>query len=111
VELKIDDGKPITAPPPAPAGSAAPAPAPAPSATPAPAKKASEGSTMIMTRGVSLEQLEQGATRAPGFDTKNTGFSKKTNKINTYFIIGGIVVCIIIVVLILVALKAAGPHQ
>jgi len=101
VELKIDDGKAVAA---APASAGAPAPAPAP------AKKSGEG-TMIMTRGVSLEQLEQGATRAPGFDTKNTGFSKKTNKINTIFIVGGIVVFVIIVVLIVIALKSAGGHQ
>ncbi len=110
VELKIDDGKPVSAPPPpAPAGS--PAPAPAPAAAPAPSKKTVEG-TMIIPRGVSLEQLEQGGTRAPGFDTKGTGFSKKTNKTNTYFIIGGIVVGVIIFGLILFAIKfASGNHQ
>lgn len=97
VELKIDDGSPINAPPPAPTGRA-----------PAPAKKSADG-TMIV-RGVSMEQLEQGGTR-PGFDTKGTGFSKKTNKVNTYFIVGGVVVFVIIVVLILVALKSAGGHQ
>ena len=106
VELKIDDGKPVSAPPPpAPAGAPAPAPASASS------KKAMEG-TMIIPRGVSLEQLEQGGTRAPGFDTKGTGFSKKTNKVNTYFIIGGIVVAVIIVALILLAIhQAGGSHQ
>lgn len=105
VELKIDDGKPITAPAPAPAP-AAPAPA-----APAPAKQTGQG-TMVMPRGVTLEQLEQGGTRAPGFDTKGTGFSKKTNKINTYFIIGGAVIGLIIIVLILIALKSAsGTHQ
>src|ERR1039457_5139454 len=104
VELKIDDGKPVSAPPP-PAVAGAPAPAPA-----AP-KKTVEG-TMIIPRGVSLEQLEQGGTRAPGFDTKGTGFSKKSNKANTYFIIGGIIVTIIIVALILLALhQAGGSHQ
>src|SRR5450432_2542046 len=72
VELKIDDGNAVSAPP-APVGGSAPAPAPA-----AP-KKTVEG-TMIIPRGVSLEQLEQGGTRAPGFDTKGTGFSKKSNK-------------------------------
>lgn len=103
VELKIDDGMPVTAPPPAPAAPLAPA-----AAVP---KK--EGGTMVIPRGVSLEQLEQGGTRAPGFDTKGTGFSKKTNKTNTYFIIGGIVVGLIIVVLILIALskvKGGGPQ-
>lgn len=102
VELKIDDGKPVTAPPPpAPVGSPAPAP------TPAPAKKTGE-STMVMTRGVSLEQLEQGATRAPGFDNKNTGFSKKTNKVNTIFIVVGVIFCVVILGLILYLIKQAG---
>jgi len=101
VELKIDDGKPVSAPPPA------PAPAPAPAS--APGKKTSEG-TMVIPRGVSLEQLEQGGARTTAFDAKSTGFSKKSNKINTYFIIGGIVVFIIIVVLILIAVNSAGSH-
>jgi len=110
VELKIDDGMPASAPPPpAPAGSAAPAAAPAPA--PAPPKKTGDG-TMIIPRGVSLEQLEQGATRAPGFDTKGTGFSKKSNKVNTFFIVGGIFVALIIVALILYAIHmAGGSHQ
>jgi predicted component of type VI protein secretion system len=94
VELKIDDGKPV-------GGPAAPAYAPA--AAPAPAaaapKKQTEGSTMVVSRGVSLTDLEQGGTRPPGFDT-NTVFSKKKNKVNTYFIIGGIIVGLIIIGLI-----------
>lgn len=104
VELKIDDGKPVTAPPPG------PAPGPAPAATPAPAA-ASAKQTVAMPRGVTLEQLEQGGSHAPGFDTKGTGFTKKTNKINTYFLIGGIVVGLIIVVLILIAMKSASGHE
>ena len=36
---------------------------------------------MVMQRGVSLNELEQGA-RTGGFDTKSTGFSKKNNKGN-----------------------------
>ncbi len=100
VELKIDDGKPVSAPPP-PA-----APAPAPAAAP---KKAMEG-TMVIPRGVSLEQLEQGGARAPGFDTKTTGFTKKTNKVGTYFFIGVIIVGVIIVGLILYALSQAKGH-
>lgn len=104
VELKIDDGSPVSAPPPA-----ASAPAPATPA-PAPAKKAADG-TMVIARGVSMEQLEQGGTR-PGFDTKGTGFSKKTNKVNTYFIVGGVVVFLIIAVLIVIAIiKSDGSHQ
>ena len=102
VELKIDDGQPAAAPAPV---SAAPAPAAA-----AP-KKQSEGATMVMSRGVSLTDLEQGGTRPPGFDT-NTVFSKKKNKVNTYFIIGGIIVGVVIVGLIIFALKQvnSGAH-
>ncbi|MDR3458023.1 MAG: FHA domain-containing protein [Verrucomicrobiae bacterium] len=108
VELKIDDGKPVggsSAPAYAPSAAPAPAPAPAP-------KRSPEGSTMVMTRGVSLTDLEQGGTRPPGFDT-NTVFSKKKNKVNTYFIIGGIVVALIIVGLIIYALSQvkSGAHQ
>lgn len=105
VELKIDDGQPVSAAPaPAPVSSApAPAPAPAP-------KRQSESSTMVMSRGVSLNDLEQGGTRPPGFDT-NTVFTKKKNKVNTYFIIGGVVVAVVIVVLIVIALKAASGGQ
>lgn len=104
VELKIDDGKPAApAPAPAPVGGSAPAPGPAPAA----AKRANEGGTMIMPRGVSLTDLEQSGARPSGFDT-NTVFSKKTNKTNKYFLIGGIVVGVIILGLILFLIKQAG---
>ncbi|HEV2692761.1 MAG TPA: FHA domain-containing protein [Verrucomicrobiae bacterium] len=110
VEIKIDDGKPVGGPSaPNYAPSSAPAPVSAPA--PAPAPKRSEGSTMVMSRGVSLTDLEQGGTRAPGFDT-NTVFSKKKNKVNTYFIIGGVVVALVIVALIVYALSQVknGAH-
>jgi hypothetical protein len=115
VELKIDDGKPVTAPPPAPAAPApASAPASAPSAAPLPGapKKQTEGSTMVIPRGVSLTDLEQGGARPTGFDT-NTAFSRKKPKFNLYFIIGAIVMGVIIIVLILIALSTAnnGAHQ
>jgi len=98
VELKIDDGKPVNAQQAPLVAAAAPAPAPAP------APKKSEGGTMVMTRGVSLTDLEQGGTRAPGFDT-NTVFSKKKNKGNMYLIIGGVVITLVIVALIIYALS------
>ena len=85
----------------------APTPPPAPVTAsvmpPAPVKKAVD-STMIMPRGVSLDQLEKGG-RPPGFDT-NTAFTKKTNKVHKYFIIGGVVFAVIIIVLIVIAFKA-----
>jgi hypothetical protein len=108
VELRIDDGSPVVAfaPAPAPAGSTG-APTPAPAA--APAKKQIDA-TMIIPRGVSLTDLEQGGSRPTGFDT-NTVFSKKKNKVNIYFVIGGIVVALVIVVLIIVLInKASGNH-
>ena len=102
VELKIDDGQPVVAPAPAPASVGAPAPTPAPAA----AKKPVDA-TMIIPRGVSLNDLGQGGARPANFDT-NTAFSKKTNKANTYFIIGGVIVGIIIVAILIIALKAVG---
>jgi predicted component of type VI protein secretion system len=104
VELKIDDGKPVSAPAPVPAAAAS-APAPAPAA----AKKSQDG-TMIVPRGVSLTDLEQSGVRPSGFDT-NASFSKKTNKTNTYFIIGGIVVGVVILGLILFLIKQAGGSR
>jgi pSer/pThr/pTyr-binding forkhead associated (FHA) protein len=92
VELKMDDG----ASPPAPSGSAA-------ASAPAASAKKQEGSTLVVPRGVSMSDLEQGA-RPPGFDT-NTAFSKKTNKVNLYFIIIGIVAAVVIIGLIIYALS------
>jgi pSer/pThr/pTyr-binding forkhead associated (FHA) protein len=66
---------------------------------PGPAKKQVDA-TMLIPRGVSLDQLEKGGTRPTGFDT-NASFSKKTNKVNKYFIIIGIVVAVVIVGLLI----------
>ena len=108
VELRIDDGSPVSAPP-------APAPAPAsgkpsaPAPTPASGKK--QDGTMVVPRGVSLSDLEQGGTRPTGFST-NTAFSKKKSKVNIYFIVGGIVVAVVIIVLFLILISKvhAGPQ-
>ena len=105
VELKIDDGTPLPAP------SAAPAPAAAgSSAAPAPAQKKQQmDATLVIPRGVSLEQLEQGGARTTTFDT-NTVFTKKKNKVNFYFLIGSIVVAVIIIILIVIVMsQAAAP--
>lgn len=67
-------------------------------APPTPSKKVDQ--TMVMQRGVSLTELEQGA-RGVGFDTAGKGFSKKDNKVNKIFIIAGIIVGAVIVVLLL----------
>jgi pSer/pThr/pTyr-binding forkhead associated (FHA) protein len=97
VELKIDDGRPV---------SPAAVPAPAPAAPSAP-KKPKEA-TMVIPRGVSLSDLEQGGTRPTGFDT-NTAFTKKKNKVNIYFLVGGIVVGLIILGLIIYAFSQVHP--
>ena len=100
VELKIDDGKPVGSPAPLPVSGSAPAPAPAP----APVKKSVDG-TMIIPRGVNLNDLGQSGSRP---QSANTAFAKKSNKTNTYFIIGGIIVGLIIVGILIVALKKVG---
>ena len=98
VELKIDDGKPR----------AATIPAPPPAAVSS--KQAKENTmvprenTMVIPRGVSLEQLERGAGVPQGFDTSAT-FSKKTNKTNKYFLIIGIIVAAVIMGFIVFLLK------
>jgi hypothetical protein len=111
VELRIDDGSPVTAPPPP-----APAKAPGPSTSPAPAPAASgakkQDATMVIPRGVSLSDLEQGGTRPTNF-TSSTAFSKKKNKVNLWFIIAGVVIALVIVGLIIVLLGKVhgGPDQ
>jgi pSer/pThr/pTyr-binding forkhead associated (FHA) protein len=102
VELKIEDGTTTTAPAPAPAPFGGKAPGPAP----APAKKPAEN-TLVIPRGVSLNELEHGGARPAGFDTK-TAFAKKKNKSNKYFLIGGIIVGVIIVGLIIYLLTQTG---
>jgi pSer/pThr/pTyr-binding forkhead associated (FHA) protein len=46
---------------------------------PAASGKKAMDQTLVMQRGVSLNELEQGS-RTGGFDTKSAGFSKKTDK-------------------------------
>jgi len=69
-------------------------------------QRPSVDSTMIMQRGqggVSLNDLEKGPVGG-GLDTKV--FAKKTNKVNLYFLIGGIIFALVIVVGLWFALKA-----
>jgi len=104
IELRLENGAPVPpAAPPAASGSTASA-APAP----APAKKP-ESVTRTATRGVSLSELESGG-RPLGFDT-TAAFTKKRNKVGTYFWIGAVVVALIIIVLLIYALSLANPHN
>lgn len=49
------------------------------------APKQSADTTMVMQRGVSMNELEKGGSRTGGFDTASVGFSKKDNKFNRIF--------------------------
>jgi predicted component of type VI protein secretion system len=89
VEMRLENGAP-------PAGASAPS-----QAEPVAPIKKPLATTMVISKGVSLEQLEQGPH---GFDTTRGAFTRKTNKTNLYFIIGGIVFFLIVGVLILVIL-------
>ena len=65
--------------------------------TPAASGKKQIDQTMVMQRGVSLNELEQGS-RTGGFDTKGSGFSKKTDKGSRIFwivagVVGFLIVC------------------
>ena len=83
------------------------APGEVPVTAPAPAKKQHLDHTMVLNRGVSMNDLEQGA-RPSGFDTTRTGFSKKDNKGNKIFwIVVGAVVFVILSSLVVVALRVS----
>ena len=62
-------------------------------------------STMVVPRGVSLNQLEQGSRAA--FDTAGKGFSKKDNKANKIFWIVAIGAGVVIAVLLIYAFATA----
>jgi len=57
---------------------------------PSAAAKKPVDQTLVMQRGVSLNELEQG-NRPTGFDTTSKGFSKKDNKVNKIFVAAAIV--------------------
>jgi pSer/pThr/pTyr-binding forkhead associated (FHA) protein len=88
-------------------GAAPGAPAAGSTPAPTPAKKPVDA-TLLMPRGVSLDQLEKSGERSPGFDKT---FSKKTNKVNKVFIIVGIVVVIVIVALLIFAFGQVNPSH
>jgi len=72
----------------------------------APAKKHLD-QTLVMQRGVSLNELEQGS-RTSGFDTKGSGFSKKNDKGSKIFWIVAALVGLLIVGVLLYALTMTG---
>jgi pSer/pThr/pTyr-binding forkhead associated (FHA) protein len=96
VEIKLDSGEATTLPP------AAASPGTTQS------KPRQVDATMVIPRGVSLNQLEQGAT-TKGLGAA-TAFSKKKNKTNTIFIVVGVVVLLIIIGLLVVVFSQVGSH-
>ncbi|TAL00661.1 MAG: FHA domain-containing protein [Verrucomicrobia bacterium] len=100
VEMWLDNG---STPAPQPSPSPAPAPAPAPASS---SKKPAMDATLVIPRGVSLSELEQGSKG--GFDTTGKGFTKKQNKTNKIFLIVGIVIGVVILVVLAIAFMSAG---
>jgi pSer/pThr/pTyr-binding forkhead associated (FHA) protein len=96
IELRLENG-------------AAPAPAAPSSGTPATTSAKKPESAVRATRGVSLSDLESGG-RPLGFDTA-AAFTKKRNKVGTYFWIGAVVVALIIIILLIYALSLANAHK
>ena len=92
VELKLDPGSS--------GDSTSLPPTPGTPSAPAPAKPRQVDATMVIPRGVSMDQLEQGGT-GKGLASA-TAFSKKKNKTNLIFIGVGVVVAIIIIVLLVI---------
>ncbi|MDB6016614.1 MAG: hypothetical protein JWR19_1103 [Pedosphaera sp.] len=74
----------------------------------APAAKRPVDSTLIIPKGVSLEQLEQGPQG--GFDTTKGVFTKKKDKSNKYFVIGIIVFAVVIGCLFIFLLSQVNHH-
>jgi len=105
IELQLlTDGMAIPAAKPAPAPAMAPAaggsaPAPAPAAVASAPRKMD--STMVVPRGVNLNELSEGA-RGPGFDTTSKGFSKRKNNTNMLFLYVGIGLVVIIGIVLIV---------
>jgi pSer/pThr/pTyr-binding forkhead associated (FHA) protein len=110
IELRLETGDSTTSPP-APSAPAAPTPAPGPGAAPAAGgPKRQMDQTVVMKRGVSLDELEQG-TRTSGFDTSSKGFSKKSNKTNRWFLVGGIIVVVLVGIVFLYILSTVGGKK
>jgi predicted component of type VI protein secretion system len=110
IEIRLEDG--VRSGPITPAAATAAAPAPAGVPAPAPAGAGTAGkkladSTMLMQRGVSLSELEQGPRSAP-FDTASKAFSKKSNQANRWIFITAAVVLVVIVFVLLYAFSRVG---
>ena len=103
IELSLETGDATTTTAPA-SMTAAGEPTPAPTTS---TSKKMPDQTMVMNRGVSLNELEHGSKNT-GFDTATKGFSKKSNKTNKWFLIGGIIVVVVAAIAFLVILSLVG---
>jgi len=103
VEIKLDTGAGVDLPP------AVAAPSGAPAAPATPAKPKQVDATMVIPRGVSMDQLDQGG-QPKGLGSA-TAFSKKKDKTSIIFIVIGVVVAIVIVVLLIIARSAVNNHS
>jgi len=99
IELQlIPEGAPIPPSKPAPAAGA-----PAPSAPAPSTQRQKMDSTMVVPRGVNLNELSADGTRPTGFDTSGKGFSKKKGNNNMLFVYIGIGLVVVIgIVLVIV---------
>jgi pSer/pThr/pTyr-binding forkhead associated (FHA) protein len=99
--MPIPAAKPAPAPAPAPAAGTPSATAPAAGAGGTPVRKPMD-STMVVPRGVNLNELSEGARGAPGFDTTSKGFSKKKNNTNMLFVYIGVGLVVVIGIVLVV---------
>jgi pSer/pThr/pTyr-binding forkhead associated (FHA) protein len=101
IELQLlTEGMPVP-PPKAPAPAPAPAPVASSPAAGAPVQKKMD-STMVVPRGVNMNEFSEGA-RGAGFDTSTKGFSKKKSNPNMLFLYIGIGLAVVIgIVLVIV---------
>jgi pSer/pThr/pTyr-binding forkhead associated (FHA) protein len=100
IELQlIPEGAPIPPSKPAPAAGA-----PAPSAPAPSTQRQKMDSTMVVPRGVNLNELSADGTRQTGFDTSGKGFSKRKNNSNMLFLYIGIGLVVVIGIVLAIVL-------
>jgi hypothetical protein len=103
IELQlVPDGASIPAPKPAAAPSAS---APAPSAPTPAAQQRKMDSTIVMPRGVNLNELSAEGTRPSGFDTSGRGFSKKKSNSNMLILYVGIGLAVVLGIVVVIVLS------
>jgi hypothetical protein len=106
IELQlVPEGAPMPASKPAPAPAPPAAAKPAAPAAPVSQQKQKMDSTMIMPRGVNLNELSAEGSRPTGFDTSGKGFSKKKNNTNMLFLYVGIGLAVIVGIVVIIVIS------